>query len=198
MDYLIHLQKDKKLLPILTQPILLTATSTRVEIALIKSIIAQQLSTKVATVIKDRFFALFEGRDPLLEEIIATPAEKLQSIGLSKAKAMYVQNVAQFFIEKQIENDLFYEMENESIIKLLTEIKGVGRWTVEMLLMFTLSRPDVFAADDLNIQQTMMKLYGINGNDKKKLKEKMIKISNKWKPYRTYGCLHLWNWKDNC
>ena len=82
------------------------------------------------------------------------------------------------------------------IIELLTQIKGVGQWTVEMLLMFTLGREDVFAVDDLGIQQGMMKVYNLDNTDRKALKQKMLDISLKWKPYRTYACLHLWQWKD--
>jgi DNA-3-methyladenine glycosylase II len=81
-------------------------------------------------------------------------------------------------------------------MELLTQIKGVGKWTVEMLLMFTLGREDVFAVDDLGIQQAMIKVYKISTDDKKALKGKMLKISAKWSPYRTYACLHLWRWKD--
>lgn len=87
-------------------------------------------------------------------------------------------------------------MSNEEIIDLLVQIKGVGKWTVEMLLMFSLGREDVFAVDDLGIQQAMCKLYKIDATDKKIMKEKMLKISAKWSPYRTYACLHLWRWKD--
>jgi DNA-3-methyladenine glycosylase II len=88
-------------------------------------------------------------------------------------------------------------MSNEEIIEKLTQIKGVGRWTVEMLLMFSLGREDVFAVDDWGIQTTMIKLYNLDATDKKALKEKMLKLSEKWAPYRTYACLHLWGWKDN-
>ena len=87
-------------------------------------------------------------------------------------------------------------MSNEEVIGYLSEIKGVGRWTVEMLLMFTLGREDVFAVDDFGIQQSMAKLYRIEHLSNKELKQKMIKISEKWMPYRTYACLHLWNYKD--
>ena len=87
-------------------------------------------------------------------------------------------------------------MSNEEIIELLTQIKGVGKWTVEMLLMFTLGREDVFAVDDLGIQQAMIRLYKLDPTDKKALKEKMLQLSAKWSPYRTYACLHLWQWKD--
>ena len=87
-------------------------------------------------------------------------------------------------------------MSNEDIIDLLTQIKGVGRWTVEMILMFTLGREDVFAIDDLGIQQAITKLYKLDGTDKKLMKEKMLSISSKWTPYRTYACRYLWGWKD--
>lgn len=88
-------------------------------------------------------------------------------------------------------------MTNEEVIELLTQIKGVGRWTVEMLLMFTLGREDLFAADDLGLQNAMIKLYKIKETDKKPLREKLLKLSAKWSPYRTYACLYLWGWKDS-
>ena len=88
-------------------------------------------------------------------------------------------------------------MSNVEIVDLLVQIKGVGKWSVEMLLMFTLGREDVFAVDDLGIQQAMTKLYKLDAADKKGMKEKMLKLSAKWSPYRTYACLHLWRWKDN-
>jgi DNA-3-methyladenine glycosylase II len=88
------------------------------------------------------------------------------------------------------------KMSNEEVIEYLTQIKGVGQWTVEMLLMFTLGREDVFAADDLGIQTAMVKLYKLSKENKKQLREEMLRISSRWSPYRTYGCLYLWNWKD--
>jgi DNA-3-methyladenine glycosylase II len=88
-------------------------------------------------------------------------------------------------------------MEDEDLILYLTRIKGVGRWTAEMLLMFSLGREDVFAADDLGIQQAMVHLYKLDGRDRKKLKEEMHQIAATWSPYRTFACLHLWEWKDN-
>jgi DNA-3-methyladenine glycosylase II len=105
--------------------------------------------------------------------------------------------VARFFIEHKITDKKLQQMDNESIIELLTQIKGVGKWTVEMLLMFTLGREDVFAVDDLGIQQAMIRLYKLDSTNKKALKEKMLLLSTKWSPYRTYACLHLWQWKDD-
>jgi len=87
-------------------------------------------------------------------------------------------------------------MSNEEVLDLLTQIKGVGKWTVEMILMFTLSREDVFAMDDLGLKQSVIKLYKLKETDKKLLREKIEKISLRWSPYRTYACRYLWNWKD--
>ena len=91
---------------------------------------------------------------------------------------------------------MLHKMEDEELIEFLVQIKGIGRWTAEMLLMFTLGRPDVFAVDDLGIQQAMTKLYKLDATDKKEMKRKMLQISEKWKPYRTYACRYLWQWKD--
>jgi len=99
-------------------------------------------------------------------------------------------------VEYNITDKKLNVMANEEVIELLTQIKGVGRWTVEMLLMFTLGREDVFAIDDLGLQQSMIKLYKLDPSDKKQLRENLLKISSKWSPYRTYACMYLWRWKD--
>ena len=88
-------------------------------------------------------------------------------------------------------------MSNEEVIDLLTQIKGVGKWTAEMILMFTLGREDVFAIDDLGLKQGVIRLYNLKETDKKLLQKKIEKISLKWSPYRTYASRYLWNWKDN-
>jgi len=162
---------------------------------LCSSIMSQQLSTKVADTIHKRFLNLYPGK-PSPRDIIDTSFERLRSIGLSGAKVNYIQNVARFAIEQGLDYKTLCKMENEQVIEYLTQIKGVGRWTVEMLMMFTLGREDVFAVDDLGIQHAMIKLYRLEKADKKKLKEKMLKISSKWSPYRSYACLHLWRYKD--
>jgi DNA-3-methyladenine glycosylase II len=157
---------------------------------------SQQLSTKVADVFHRRFLALYKTKNPTVKEIAATPFETLRSIGLSNAKANYVINVCNYFIEEKITDAMLRKMSNEEVIKYLTQIKGVGQWTVEMILMFTLGREDVFAVDDLGIQQAICKLYKIDSTDKKAMKEKMLVVSKKWSPYRTYACRYLWGWKD--
>jgi DNA-3-methyladenine glycosylase II len=193
-SYIIHLSKDKKFSRLLTGKVILTKRRD-IHLHLCNSILSQQLSTKVATVIRKRFLNLYTGK-PSPEQILATPYETLRSIGLSGAKANYVHNVARFAVENGMDYKVLGKMDNEEIISHLTQIKGVGRWTVEMLLMFTLGREDVFAADDLGIQQAMIKVYKLDKSDKKKLREDMMRISTRWSPYRTYACLHLWQHKD--
>jgi DNA-3-methyladenine glycosylase II len=197
-SYITHLLKDKKLVGAIdqNQPFLLVHRE-KIPLYLCKSIMSQQLSTKVADVIFKRFLDLYEGNEPTPLQIIETPFDTLRSIGLSNAKTNYIHNVAHFAIAQGMAALKLLKMDNEEIITYLTQIKGVGRWTVEMLLMFTLGREDVFAVDDLGIQNAMIGLYKLKGDDKKKLKEKMLRISLKWKPYRTYACLHLWRWQNN-
>ena len=197
MPHLIHLSKDKKFKKILAlqQPFILSKRKN-VHLHLCNSIMSQQLSTKVADVLQKRFLNLYGGKTPAAQQIVNTPFETLRGIGLSNAKANYVINVCTFFIEEKITDASLYKMGDEALIKYLTQIKGVGSWTVEMILMFTLGREDVFAVDDLAIQQAMCKLYKIDARDKKAMKEKMLRISKKWSPYRTYACRYLWGWKD--
>ena len=197
MHYLDHLSKDSRLRKVLAEQDAVKLTSHKnIPLRLCASIMSQQLSTKVARVIFHRFLALYGGEEPMPEQIAATPFETLRGIGLSNAKAQYVLNVAQFCIEHQLNDKKVKKMSNEEIIALLTQIKGVGQWTVEMLLMFTLGREDVFAVDDYGIQVAMKRIYGLDDSNKKAFKEAMQKIAAKWSPYRTYACLHLWQWKD--
>jgi DNA-3-methyladenine glycosylase II len=161
------------------------------------SILSQQLSTKVARVIRDRFLDLYEGKFPTPQQIVDTPVTTLRGIGFSNAKASYIHNVARFAMEQGMEDRKLNKMSDEEVIDYLVPIKGVGRWTVEMLLIFTLGREDVFAVDDLGIQNAMVNLYGIDKTDKKKMKTAMLELAEKWKPFRSYACLHLWRSLDN-
>jgi DNA-3-methyladenine glycosylase II len=198
MEHLTHLSKDKKLKKLLetVQPYELQKRKN-ICLRLCASIMSQQLSTKVAQVIYKRFLDLYGGEEPTPQQIVDTSPTVLRSIGLSNAKVNYVQNVARFAIEHGMDEKRLHGMTNEEVIEYLTAIKGVGKWTVEMLLMFTLGREDVFAVDDLGIQQSMIKLYKLNTDNKKLLRESMLKISGKWSPYRTYACFYLWRWKDD-
>jgi DNA-3-methyladenine glycosylase II len=197
MSYQRHLKKDKGLAELVKGEAYTLQKRKNTAIRLIASIVSQQLSTKVAAIIFKRFLDIYKGKEPGMQAIIDTPFDILRGIGLSNSKVNYVQNVAQFFISQKITDKQLYAMEPEAVIELLTQIKGVGRWTVEMLLMFSLGHEDVFAVDDLGIQQAMIRLYKIKYSTKKELQIKMLKKSLAWAPYRTYACLHLWNWKDS-
>ncbi len=197
-DYITHLSKDKKLREVLAEQDSFELKKRKnICLRLCASIMSQQLSTKVAEVIFKRFLLLFDGAEPTPQQIVATPFEKLRAIGLSNAKTQYILNVAQFAIDHKLDDRRFKKMSDEEVIDLLTQIKGVGKWTVEMLLMFTLGREDIFAIDDYGIQSAIKKLYALDSSNKKEFRENMLKISAKWKPYRTYACMHLWHWKDS-
>ncbi len=197
MKHIIHLSKDKKLKALIdAQPAYVLQKRNKVFLRLCGSILSQQLSTKVADVLYKRFLNLYGGKEPSAKQILATPATVFRSIGFSNAKASYVHNVCRFFIENKITDARLHKMSNDEVLELLTHIKGVGKWTVEMILMFTLGREDVFAHDDLGLRQSVIKLYKIKETEKKLLREKIEKISLKWSPYRTYASRYLWGWKD--
>lgn len=160
------------------------------------SIMSQQLSTKVADVFHQRFLNLFGGKEPTAKQIAETKFETLRAIGLSTAKANYVLNVADFELKEGMGIQKLQKMHDEDIIAYLTQIKGVGRWTVEMILMFAMGREDHFATGDLGLQTAMIKLYKLDNTDKKLFHEHMLRISKKWSPYRTYASLYLWKHKD--
>ena len=198
MSYTTHLSKDKKLAKLIegAKPFELKARKN-VPLRLCASIMSQQLSTKVAKVLYHRFLEVYNGNEPTPQQIINTPFEQLRALGLSNAKSQYVLNVAQFAIDHKLTDGRLKKMSNQEVIELLTQIKGVGKWTVEMLLMFTLGREDVFAVDDYGIQMAMKSVYKLDDSNKKAFREKMLKLSEKWAPYRTYACMHLWQYKDN-
>ena len=195
MEYIKHLSRDKALGKVIRTigPITLKKGKP-VYLRLCESIVSQQLSVKAAEAIHGRFRQLYGDIDPTPQQILDTPVEQLQGAGLSKAKARYLQNVARFAIENGMEIALLTKMTNEEVVEYLTQIKGVGRWTVEMLLMFVLAREDVFAVDDIGIQRSMAKLYGLNRKHKK-FKKQLFSIARNWAPYRTYACIYLWRWK---
>lgn len=158
---------------------------------LLSSIVSQQLSVKVADVIWGRFIELFGDGYPHATTILSLEDEVLRSAGLSRQKLSYIKNVAQFSLENDMSFEYLNAMSDEEIIKYLTAIKGIGKWTVQMVLMFPMDRPDIFPVDDLGIQVKMKYWYKLD-LEKKALKDELIKISEKWKPYRSLGAKYLW------
>jgi DNA-3-methyladenine glycosylase II len=198
MSHRIHLSKDRKFKKVIEQQEeFVLVKRNAIHLRICASIMSQQLSTKVAAVIYQRFLDLFKKESPSPKDIVSKPFDEIRAIGLSNAKTQYILNVCNFFIDNKITDARLHKMEDEELIEFLTQIKGIGRWTAEMILMFTLGREDVFAVDDLGIQQAMTRLYKLDATDKKILKQDMLRLSEKWRPYRTYACRYLWNWKDN-
>ncbi len=191
-----HLSKDKKIKPLLKCPISIPKKQKNIALRLAGSIVSQQLSTKVAQVMYGRFLELFGEKEPTPEDILKIPVATIKAIGLSQQKAQYIHNVAQFVYDHQLTDSKLRKLPDQEIIDLLIQIKGVGKWSVEMLLMFSLGREDIFAIDDYGIQKAMIKLYKLEHLEKKELKLKMLKLSQSWSPYRSFACLHLWNFLD--
>ena len=191
-----HLSQDKGL-KLLIDNISLPERNPSKDVyaGLIRSIVSQQLSVKAASTIHSRFLGLFEDGYPSAIDLLKLEFSQLRSVGLSGQKTNYVKNVAQFFIENELfEKDWTADADHE-IITLLTQIKGVGKWTVQMILMFVLSREDVFPVLDLGIQQGIKEVYELT-EEKKELHAKMEEIAKPWKPYRSVACLYLWAAKD--
>jgi DNA-3-methyladenine glycosylase II len=192
MEYKKILIKDPKLKNVLKHEIVMPKKTKNITMSLVWSIMSQQLSIQVAKVMHGRFIELFGGKMPTPQEILKVPVETIKAIGISQSKANYIHNLAAFIAEKKITPAKLNKMTDEEIIELLTEIKGVGRWTVEMLLIFGLGREDVFAVDDLGIQKGMIEIFKLQDLPKKELRIKMTKLSQRWSPYRSYVCLHMW------
>ncbi len=159
--------------------------------SLLSSIVSQQLSTKVVKIIWNRFTDLFVQGYPDAESLLSKDHAVLRGVGLSNSKANYVKNVAEFKLANDMSFDFLQEKTDEEIIDYLSQIKGVGKWTVQMILMFPMDRPNVFPVDDLGIQNSMKSLYQLN-LEKKELKTKMHDIASVWDPYKTLASKYLW------
>jgi len=157
--------------------------------ALVRAIVYQQLSGKAAATIYERLKDLFTENKFLLPSIVMEKShEELRSVGLSNQKASYIHNIANAFYTGTIPKNINAIDDNE-VIECLTTIKGVGPWTAEMFLMFTLNRPDVFPVTDLGIQKGFQLFFQL---DKLPRPDQMIKNAEPWRPYRTLASWYLW------
>lgn len=160
---------------------------------LCQSIIFQQLAGKAANTIMSRFVDLFKGKKITPDLILSFSEEKLKTVGLSWQKTKYIRDLSQKVKDKEVDLEILFDLDNDSVLKELTKVKGIGPWTAEMFLIFTLGREDIFSHGDLILRNTVQKLYGF----KYKPNEKQInKIVNKWSPYKSYGSLALWKSND--
>jgi DNA-3-methyladenine glycosylase II len=163
--------------------------------SLVGSIISQQLSGKAADTIFGRFVALFPGNKfPEAAEVARTPLPKLRKAGLSRGKATYIKDLARRVAKGEIDFAKIHLKKDEEVITELVKVKGIGRWTAEMFLIFFLRRPDVFSAGDLGLQNAVKKLYRMK---KHPTPAQMERLARRWAPHRSLAALYLWRSLDN-
>lgn len=163
--------------------------------SLVESIVSQQLSVKAADTIYSRFLSIFPNKKfPKPEVILKTKDSKLRSTGLSFQKISYIKDVCGKVLAKEVKLNRLNYMSDEEVITELTKIKGIGRWTAEMFLMFSLMRPDVFSHGDLGLRNAIMKLYKLKTPPTEKQLER---ITKKWSPHRTTASRYLWRSLNN-
>jgi DNA-3-methyladenine glycosylase II len=161
---------------------------------LVRSITGQQLSTKAAATIYGRLTELYGGRTPTPQEILDTDPSALRAVGLSNAKAAYLRDLAAHIVDGELPVDRLAEMPDAEVYERLTAVKGLGRWTVDMFLMFHLSRPDILPVGDLGIRKAIQIRYGLQELPKA---AEMEQIAEAWRPHRTLASLYLWESLDN-
>lgn len=169
--------------------ILETRKSTNYFVSLIESIVSQQLSVKVADVIYARFENLFPEKHITPENVLEIDKEVMRNVGMSYGKITYVQSLARHVIDSPLLFEKFDEMADEDIVAELIKVKGIGQWTAEMFLIFTMGREDVFSYGDLGLKNALRNLYGFT--DRPTLEE-ANEITEQWRPYRSYGSRYLW------
>jgi DNA-3-methyladenine glycosylase II len=160
---------------------------------LCRSIIFQQISGKAGDAILKKFLVLFPRKKITPKRILVLRDAEMRKAGISPQKMGYLRSLAEYFAAGQIKIGDFEDLSDEEIISELVKVKGIGRWTAEMFLMFTLGREDIFSPGDLGLKKGLMKVYGF----KKYPSEKRVRnIVSRWSPYKTYGCLALWHSND--
>ncbi|MCU0526649.1 MAG: DNA-3-methyladenine glycosylase 2 family protein [Elainella sp. Prado103] len=160
--------------------------------ALVESILYQQLSGKAAAAIHRRFLQLYDGKPLTAAAILKTSEEQLRSVGISRPKIIYLKDLATKIPEFP-PLEILTTWEDEAIVQTLTQVKGIGRWTVEMLLIFRLHRWDVLPLDDLGIRSAICQLYHL---PEKPTKQALLQIGQPWQPYRTIASWYLWRSLD--
>jgi DNA-3-methyladenine glycosylase II len=162
--------------------------------ALVRSIVGQQLSTKAARTIYERLTEIFGGRTPTPRELLDVDPELIRDAGLSRAKVSYLRDLAEHVEDGELDLQSLPELDDDEVTAQLTAIKGLGRWTVDMFLIFHLGRPDVLPVGDLGIRRAAQIKYGLRElPDAAKLEE----IGEPWRPWRSLACLYLWTSLDN-
>jgi len=188
-----------------TDPILFSIAK-RVDIEQIKSretedyfhslcheIIGQQLAKNAACAIFDRFKKLFASERITPEETIKLTEETIRNVGASWSKARFIKDLAQEVVDGTLNLKDLRRLDDWQVVENLTKVKGIGPWTAQMFLMFTLGREDIFSHGDLGLKKAIIKLYSLNENT---TQDEIEEITKKWSPYRTYACQMLWKYSD--
>lgn len=163
--------------------------------SLVRSIIYQQLSGKSAFAIYSRYLQLFNSTEfPSPQQVIAIPDSHYTSIGLSRQKTCYIKEIAQAFSNKEIVPENIPKLKDDEVRKQFIKIKGIGPWTIDMFLMFTLNRPDILPVNDLGIQKGFKLFFRLNQLPDEKF---MVEKAKNWKPFRTIACWYLWKLVDD-
>lgn len=157
--------------------------------ALVHAIVSQQLSVKAAATIAARFTALFDGRFPTPAQVDAIDDARLRGVGFSYQKIGYLRDLCRRIQDGSLRLDTLSRMSDQAAIEALIQVKGIGRWTAEMFLMFRLHRPDILPVGDLGIVKAVQKNYGLR---RAPTAERIAKIGESWRPFRSIACWYLW------
>lgn len=159
--------------------------------SLCRSIISQQISTAAAAAVFGRFQAATKMKPSVIAKLTD---EELRAVGLSRQKAGYLRDLAGHFVDNPKVYNHLNQLTDDEVVNELVRVKGIGNWSAQMFLMFTLVRLDVFAPDDIGLQRAIKQLYGLSAVPKK---DKLIELADNWRPYRTVASWHLWRSLSN-
>jgi DNA-3-methyladenine glycosylase II len=162
--------------------------------ALTRAIVGQQLSTKAATTIYSRLLTLMSDGRPAAAPMAALSDDRLRAVGISRQKAAYLRDLAQRVLSGALDLDALEAMRDEAVISALTQVKGIGRWSAEMFLIFRLHRPDVLPVGDLGIVNAVHRVYRLR---KRPTPDRIRRLGEAWKPYRSVASWYLWRSLDN-
>jgi DNA-3-methyladenine glycosylase II len=162
-------------------------------VSLVRAILYQQLAGAAAAAIERRFLELYGGKVPAAAELATATDEFLRTAGISRQKAAYFRDIGAHFADGKLSDRGLARASDDDVIAAVTAIKGVGRWTADMLLMFCLGRPDVLPVGDYGIQNSMRKAYKLDALPKP---AEMMDIAEAWRPYRSAGSWYLWRYTD--
>jgi DNA-3-methyladenine glycosylase II len=157
--------------------------------ALLRTIVGQQLSSKAARTIYERVLAIFDDHTPRPEELLEVDESELRAAGLSGRKVTYIRDLAQHVIDGSLELDRLDQLSDEEVIEEIVAVRGLGRWSAEMFLIFHLERPDVTSAGDLGLRRAMMVEYGLEEMPDER---QFLEIAERWRPHRSLASIYLW------